>query len=105
MIQLGDKVVGSIWVDLKPTIELPAPAVHIMIGDPSARGQGVGSASTNAVISYLEGQGEKAVYTRCLTNNSTAIKLLEEQGFQTLGDKYIDENGLEWQNSKCDLNR
>ncbi len=74
-------------------------------GDPSARGQGVGSASTNAVISYLEGQGEKAVYTRCLTNNSTAIKLLEEQGFQTLGDKYIDENGLEWQNSKCDLNR
>ena len=30
MIQLGDKVVGSIWVDLKPTIELPAPAVHIM---------------------------------------------------------------------------
>lgn len=98
MIQLDDKIVGTIWVDLKPTKDVLAPAVHIMIGDPESRGQGVGAASTNAVVDYLKQQGEEKIYSRVLVKNTVASKLLEDNGFRSLGDIYTDSNDLQWQN-------
>lgn len=105
MIQLDDAIIGSIWVDLEPTEELPAPALHIMIGDPRARGQGVGLASTSAVIEYLKDQKVTQLYSRSLAKNSAASKLLDANGFQNLGDTYVDSDGLEWQNATLDLTR
>jgi len=103
MIQLDDKVVGSIWVDLKPKDKIPAPAVHIMIGDPTARGKGIGGASTDAVIDYLRQQGEVAVYSRTLVQNTVAKNLLNNNGFMPDGEPYTDEDGLEWQNAALHL--
>lgn len=103
MIQLDEKVVGSIWVDLKPSHELPSPSVHIMIGDTTARGRGVGNASTKAVIDYLQKQGNEAIFSRTLVKNSVAANLLRENGFEPLGGIYVDKDGLEWQNARLDL--
>lgn len=80
------------------TKEAPAPAAHIMIGDSESRGQGVGAASTNAVVDYLKQQGEEKIYSRVLVKNTVASKLLEDNGFRSLGDIYTDSNDLQWQN-------
>jgi len=103
MIQLDHKVVGSIWVDLKSKDKVPAPGLHIMIGDPIVRGKGVGGASAVAVIDYLKQQGETAVYSRTLVNNTAAKKFLKSIGFVPEGEPYTDEDGLEWQNAALHL--
>ena len=103
MIQLDNKVVGSIWVDLKPKDKVPAPALHIMIGDPIVRGKGVGGASTVAVIDFLRQQGEAAVYSRTLVQNTIAKNLLYDNGFMPDGEPYTDEDGLKWQNAALHL--
>jgi RimJ/RimL family protein N-acetyltransferase len=103
MIQLDHKVVGSIWVDLKSKDKVPAPGLHIMIGDPIARSKGVGSASAMAVIDYLKQQAETAVYSRTLVNNTAAKKFLKSIGFVPEGEPYTDEDGLEWQNAALHL--
>jgi RimJ/RimL family protein N-acetyltransferase len=100
MIQLDNKVVGSVWVDLEATDQLPAPSVHIMIGDATARGQGVGTASINAVLEYLKQQGEDTVYSRTLVKNTVAANLLLENAFQPFEEPYVDTDGLEWQNAQ-----
>lgn len=53
MIEANKNVVGSIWVDLESTNEVPGPAIHIMIGDPDARGRGIGDTVTKAVVNYI----------------------------------------------------
>ena len=104
MISLNGKVVGAIWVDKKPTEYLPAPAVHIMIGDPEARGHSVGINSTNAVVGYLRETHEyPTLYSRHLTANEIAGELLEKSGFSNLGTPYKDASGLEWQNAQIEL--
>lgn len=100
MIDYDGKVVGSIWVDLKPKDSVPSPAIHIMIGDPSARGKGVGFSATSKVVEYLEEQFNKSIYSRHLTKNSGARSLLDALGFKDIGDPYTDEDGLQWQNVK-----
>lgn len=98
MIEYQGKVVGSVWADLKQVGNVPAPAIHIMIGDPDVRGKGVGFAATSKVTEHLEDQGFKAVYSRHLTKNSGASGLLQSLGFTNLGEPYADDDGLEWQN-------
>jgi RimJ/RimL family protein N-acetyltransferase len=98
MIKYRDEVVGSVWADLKPVGTVPAPAIHIMIGDPSARGKGVGFAASSKVIEHLVDQGFGTVYSRHLAKNSGASGLLHSLGFTNLGETYSDEDGLEWQN-------
>lgn len=34
MIRYEDKVVGAIWVDLIENENVPAPSIHLMVGDP-----------------------------------------------------------------------
>ncbi len=100
MIAVNGEVVGSVWADLTPTEHLQAPSVHIMIGEPSARGEGTGAASVKSVIHYLLSQGYSEVYSRHLTSNKGASKLLSELGFVGDGSEYTDRDSLEWQNVK-----
>lgn len=99
MIEHQGKVVGSIWVDLEQVGNVPAPAIHIMIGDPEMRGKGVGYAVTSKVIEYLQNErSAKDIYSRHLTKNSGASNLLGSLGFEKFGEPYTDEDGLEFQN-------
>lgn len=97
MIQCEGTVIGSVWVDLYDSAVVPGPSVHIMIGDPSARGKGVGSATIKTVIEYLEQQGHKDIYSRHLTSNKAADELLKYFDFIDLGEPY-PENNLQFQN-------
>ena len=104
MISFKDEIVGAIWVDLKPTSYVGAPAMHIMIGDPKARGHGIGRSASEAVIGYMRQSGEyRDLYTRHLISNLPASKLLEEVGFTKLDETYTDSDGLIWQNEKLTL--
>ena len=97
MIQCDGKVVGSVWVDIFKSDKLPAPSVHIMIGDPAMRGKGIGYATISCVLDYLQTQGEETIYSRHLTKNKGAQTLLESLGFAVMDEPY-PEDGLEWQN-------
>ncbi len=104
MIRLQDNIVGAVWVDLHESEYLPAPSVHIMIGDPDARGHGVGSNTISSVIDYMKQTGEyNTLYSRHLTINERAAGLLEEVGFTILGEPYTDQSGLSWQNVSVGL--
>jgi RimJ/RimL family protein N-acetyltransferase len=98
MIEFSNKVIGAIWVDLESTKYLPGPSIHIMIGDPKARGKGVGKVSVIAVIDYLTKSGIKDFYSRHLIANVASSRLLSDIGFINLGDPYKDDDGLTWQN-------
>ena len=97
-IKCEEKIVGSIWVDLKKSDHVPAPSIHIMIGDVSARGKGVGDASARAVLGYMIQKGEHTIYSRRLVKNQDVAKLFDRNGFEKLGESYRDGDGLEWQN-------
>jgi GNAT superfamily N-acetyltransferase len=103
-LNLVGRPVGVIWIDLGPTDHVLAPAVHLMIGDPTARGHGVGRAALAAVIDHISGTGEHAgLYSRHLTSNRPVTNLLASAGFRSLGEPYVDSDGLRWQNVLLDL--
>lgn len=97
MIQYEGKVVGSVWADLTAKEGLPAPSVHVMIGDPAMRGKGLGFTTVSRVLNYLGSQGHKTIYSRHLTKNSGAKALLDSLGFRELNNPHVDSDGLEWQ--------
>jgi RimJ/RimL family protein N-acetyltransferase len=101
---LRGRPVGVLWVDLLPTEHVPAPAVHIMIGDPTARGHGVGRAALAAVIARLS-ESHPSLYSRHLTSNQPVTVLLASAGFRNLGEPYAGADGLRWQNVVLDLTR
>lgn len=103
MIEKEGKVVGSIWVKLTDHETVPAPSIHLMIGDPTARGGGVGSESMKAVLNWLiTDQRNEQVYSRYMTTNEGSAHLLAKLGFETTGEIYSDNDGLEWQNTQLD---
>lgn len=97
MIDYEGKVVGSVWVALHDSAKLPSPSVHIMIGDPTMRGRGVGGHAMRAVLKFLEDQGYSTIYSRHLVANEGADKLLKKLGFVNSGKPYTSET-LEFQN-------
>lgn len=103
MIESKKRVVGAVWVDLCTVGTLPAPSVHIMIGDTSDRGKGIGRTVISAVITYLKEQGYDTVYSRHLSKNHVIQRLFIQLGFQELDAAYVDEDGLEFQNVKKNL--
>ncbi|MEI7489348.1 MAG: GNAT family N-acetyltransferase [Chryseobacterium sp.] len=103
MIQKDDRVVGSIWVDLKFNNEVPAPSTHLLIWDPVVRGKGVGEASMKSVIRFLKDKGYKVIYTRTKTDNIPIINLLKKIGFTAYGHEYIDEHGISWRNQSLEF--
>jgi RimJ/RimL family protein N-acetyltransferase len=107
MIEFDGKVVGTVWADIKASVHVPSPSIHIMIGDPEARGQGVGPAAMQRVINFLEEDYLKeskqdTIYSRHLLENTGATKLLEKLKFTDLGEPYSDKDNLWWQNMILD---
>lgn len=72
----------------------------IFIGEPSARGRGLGTAAAKLMLRYcFEEEGLHRVYLRALTGNEQAIRSYEKAGFQREGilrgdvkidGKYVD---------------
>ena len=99
MIEMDGRVIGTIWVDLKPAHGQLAPSLSIMLGDPTVRGGGLGYSASLAVIEYLQSIGHTHVYSRHLTENRASEKLLQKLHFINDLEPYVDnEDGLNWQN-------
>lgn len=103
MIEYQGKIVGSVWADLKQVGNVPAPAIHIMIGNPNVRGKGIGTASISAVIEHLRQSNTTTVYSRYLLENEGSKHLLSSLGFGNLGEPYVDNDGLTFQNVSLEL--
>jgi len=99
MIQLHDTVIGITEVHTDEFEGLAGPNIHIMIGDVTARGKGVGTAVLERVIDYLRSEKHfETIYSRHLTDNTASASLLAGLGFIDQGEAYRDNDGLEWQN-------
>jgi|SRR5580704_7360062 RimJ/RimL family protein N-acetyltransferase len=99
MIDFRGAVVGAIWVDLRPSSVLPAPAVSYMIGAAEARRKGVASASLDAVAQFILRHGFTRLYARTLVINHKGAALLSRAGFVLRDEPYIEpDDGLSWQN-------
>lgn len=106
MIRFQGKTVGAVWLNLDVTRYLQAPSTHIMIGDPSVRGQGIGGAVIGALIDRLKNDGQyEYLYSRYLTDNAGSAKLLKNAGFSEDGKRYKDEDDLNFQNVKLRLKK
>lgn len=104
VIVADSKTVGVVWIELYENHGVKAPGIHIMIGDPNYRGKGVGKIAMGSMLDYVRDVLKyKMIYTRHLANNLPVAKLNETLGFVKDGEKYKDENGLEWQNIKRTL--
>ena len=103
MLRHGEVTIGAAWIDLVENHGVEAPSVHLMIGDPSYRGKGVGKAVMNTMIAYLKHSGNDTVYSRHLVSNKVVTGLNRSLGFVDDRQSYVDENGLEWQNIKLSL--
>ncbi|HWB38857.1 MAG TPA: GNAT family N-acetyltransferase [Candidatus Saccharimonadales bacterium] len=93
-----DKPVGAIWVHLKSFENLPAPSIHIMLGDPKIRGKNLGTYSMQTVIKHLRSQKYDQLFSRYLLANEGSAALLQKLGFEVLESAYKDKDGLEFQN-------
>ena len=100
MLRHGETTIGAAWIDLVKNHEVEAPSVHLMIGNPSFRGKGIGKAVINTMITYLKKNGNDTIYSRHLVSNEAVTGLNRSLGFVPDGESYVDENGLEWQNIK-----
>jgi RimJ/RimL family protein N-acetyltransferase len=99
MMEFEGDVVGSIWVELRPTPVLAAPAVSYMVGAKAARRKGVARASLDAVAQFIFRQGFTSLYARALVINYKSAALLSRAGFARLNESYVDpDDGLHWQN-------
>lgn len=104
MLNYAGNTVGAIWLDLQPTEYLLAPSIHIMIGNPSVRGQGIGEAAVRAIAALVAQEGaHKTLYSRYLLQNAGSAGLLAKVGFTKAGDMYEDADGLGFQNMKFTL--
>lgn len=99
-----DKTIGAVWIELFDTAAIPAPAVSIMIGDASVRGEGLGAATVTSVLYYLRAEtAHTKAYARHLLDNTASKKMLSQLGFVDFGDSYEEKNGLKFQNVVIDL--
>jgi GNAT superfamily N-acetyltransferase len=103
MMRYGEATIGAAWIDLVESHGVKAPSIHLMIGDPSFRGKGLGRATMSAMINYLKENGNEFIYSRHLVSNEVVTGLNHSLGFSKDGQPYIDNNGLEWQNIKLSL--
>ncbi len=104
MMRIDNKSVGAVWIELLDTEHVKSPAVHIMIGDYSYRGQGIGTASMRAMIAIARDDlMAEYLYSRHLASNAIIIRLNQLLGFENDGLPYKDANGLLFQNIKLRL--
>lgn len=98
-ICVDETLIGLVWIELIESHTVPAPSIHIMIGDIDYRGQGYGRKSLMWGIEFAKKTlGVNRVHSRHLVSNHTIADLMNKLGFESTGGSYLDENGLEWQN-------
>ena len=99
MLMFKNKTIGTIWVDLNNSAYLKGPSVHIMVGNNSDRGQGIGSAAVTAVVQYLKEEDARSImYSRYIASNIGSKTLFAKLGFVQDGSEYKDNDGLSYQN-------
>lgn len=105
MLRYGEVTIGAAWIELIKNHGIEAPSVHLMIGNPTFRGKGIGKATMSSMIRYLKEDGYDTAYSRHLTSNEAVARLNRSLGFISDGHTYTDKDGLEWQNIKLDLGK
>jgi L-amino acid N-acyltransferase YncA len=104
MLRYKGSTVGAVWISLDASKYLQAPSLHIMIGQPDVRGQGIGSAAMKALIQQLQFDASyEYVHSRYLKDNEASANLLRHAGFIEDGSPYQDDDGLSFQNVRLDL--
>ena len=99
MIRYDSKTIGAAWIELEENHGVKPPSIHIMIGDKSYRGKGIGKATMNALIEFIKTETNYGtIYSRHLKNNVAVEAMNHSLGFTNDGEPYVDENELEWQN-------
>lgn len=103
MIRLKGKTIGAVWIELEDTDYVKAPALHIMIGDPSSRGMGIGKLVMKTMIKYAQTElHTNVIYSRHLASNDVISKVNDYLGFTKDGNPYVDKSGLVFQNIKLE---
>ena len=103
MVEVDDNVIGVIEVGLKISPQENGPSLSVMIGDPDFRGKGIGKKAMVAVIDYLASQGYSEVNARHISSNHASRAMNTSIGFINVGDEYVDEDGIRWQNVRKEL--
>jgi RimJ/RimL family protein N-acetyltransferase len=104
MIRYNDQTIGAVWIELVDSEHVASPAVHIMIGDKSYRGKGIGKTVIEEMIRYAkEILKANTLHSRYLVNNVGIAHLMQALGFIKDGQPYKDTGGLEFQNIMLDL--
>lgn len=98
MIQYKGEVGGIVEVSTKIAPEEHGPSLSIMIGDVSMRGKGIGTRVMRRVIEYLFAEGYPEVNARYLVDNDASRAMNASVGMREVGQAYVDDDGLEWQN-------
>jgi len=99
MINFEENIVGVAWIELIKNHNVKPPSVHLMIGDKTFRGRGIGKASMQALIGYIKDNIiTDFIYSRHMKSNVVVAKMNQGLGFEDDGEAYLDDNGLEWQN-------
>lgn len=67
MIASGGITIGAVWIELFRNHDVEAPSVHIIIGNPTYRGRGIGTSAMKAAINYaIDILGATIIYSRHL---------------------------------------
>ena len=104
MLQFDNRIIGVAWIELKENHNVRPPSVHLMIGDKSYRGRGIGKATMLALIKHIKNNLKTdAIYSRHLVSNSVVANMNRSIGFAYDGGSYMDKNMLEWQNIKLSI--
>lgn len=104
MIRYDNKTIGAAWIDLVEKHDVRPPSIHIMIGDKSYRGKGIGKVSMLSLIEFITNEtNHKTIYSRHLKSNAAVDRMNRSLGFVNDGKPYTDSDGLEWQHIKMSL--
>ena len=105
MIRADEKTIGAVWIEWTENHGVQAPSIHVMIGDLSYRGQGIGTLALKEAIRMVHEQKPgSAIYTRHLANNHAIAKVLTSLRFSKDGEVYKDKNNLLWQHRVLEVN-
>lgn len=101
MMRMDNKTIGAAWIELEKQGTVRAPSIHLMIGDASYRGKGIGQMVMRFMIDYVRDvlKGD-CVYSRNLVSNEKIAHINAKLGLVNDGEPYVDEDGLLWQNTK-----
>ena len=104
MMRMDNKTIGAAWIELEKHGSVNAPSIHLMLGDVSYRGRGIGKVVMHFLVEYARDVlGAEYVYSRNLVSNEKIARINKAIGLAADGGQYADEDGLVWQNTKLAL--